>query len=224
MTQPDIEFFWDPMCPWAWLTSRWVCEVAQRTDLTVHWKFISLRLLNDTKNYATDFPPRYVAGHGSGLKLLRVAAAVRAEEGETPIGDLYTRFGSDVHVYRRRKELTEHWEAGFPDYLRGAGIAERYIPEANNEAWDELLRAEKDEALSRTGHDVGTPIISYYRDGQVQSFFGPVINEVPRGDRAVALWDAMWELATFPGFAEMKRTLRGEPKLAESLGPDHETQ
>ena len=183
----------------------------------MHWKFISLRLRNEKKNYETDFPPRYIAGHGSGLKLLRVAAAIRAAEGDGPIGDLYTRFGADVHVHRRRDELTDHWEAGFPGYLRGAGVAEQYIAEANNEAWDALLRAEKDEALSRTGNDVGTPVISLFRDGQMYSFFGPVINEVPRGERAVELWDAMWKLATFDGFAEIKRTLRGRPNLAESL-------
>ena len=215
--QPDVEFFWDPMCPWAWLTSRWVCEVAKQTEITVHWKFISLRLLNESLDYATAFPPRYIAGHGSGLKLLRVAAAVRAEEGEGPIGDLYTTFGSDIHVHRRRNELTDDWQNGFPDYLRGAGVAERYIDEANNASWDELLRAEKDEALRRTGPDVGTPIITYYRDGATQSFFGPVISEVPRGDRAVALWNAVWELATFPGFAELKRSLRAAPNLESSL-------
>ena len=73
-TTYDIEFFWDPVCPWAWITSRWVTEVAKQRDLSVDWRFISLRLLNKAKNYETDFPDGYIAGHGSGLKLLRVAA------------------------------------------------------------------------------------------------------------------------------------------------------
>ena len=77
----DVEFFWDPMCPWAWLTSRWVVEVSKQTGLSVNWRFICLRLLNEHKNYDTDFPDRYIAGHGSGLKLLRVAAAIRDHEG-----------------------------------------------------------------------------------------------------------------------------------------------
>ena len=111
----DVEFFWDPVCPWAWLTSRWVVEVAGQRDLRVDWRFISLRLLNADKDYERDFAPGYVAGHTSGLKLLRVAAAVRAGEGRDAMGDLYTRFGGDIHVRRRRKELTDHWQAGFPD-------------------------------------------------------------------------------------------------------------
>lgn len=75
-----------------------------------------------------------------------------------------------------------------------------------------------DEALSRTGKDVGTPIISFSQGGQTYSFFGPVISRVPRGAEALKLWDAMWEIATFPGFAELKRTLREKPQLADSLG------
>ena len=86
----DVEFFWDPMCPWAWLTSRWVAEVARQRDLTVDWRFISLKLLNAGRDYGADFPDGYVAGHTSGLKLLRVAAAVREAEGRGRMGELYT--------------------------------------------------------------------------------------------------------------------------------------
>jgi hypothetical protein len=213
----DVEFFWDPVCPWAWLTSRWVVEVADQRDLRVDWRFISLRLLNADKDYERDFAPGYLAGHTSGLKLLRVAAAVRAGEGRDAMGDLYTRFGGDIHVRRRRKELTDHWEAGFPDYLRSAGIDEPYVAAANDPTWDQVLQAETDEALSRTGRDVGTPIITFHRDGASHSFFGPVINTVPRGSEALRLWDAVWEVATFPGMAEIKRSMRGEPQLADSL-------
>ena len=213
----DVEFFWDPVCPWAWLTSRWVVEVAGQRDLRVDWRFISLRLLNADKDYERDFAPGYVAGHTSGLKLLRVAAAVRAGEGRDAMGDLYTRFGGDIHVRRRRKELTDHWQAGFPNYLRSVGLDERYVAAANDPTWDQVLQAETDEALSRTGPDVGTPIITFHRDGASHSFFGPVINAVPRGGEALRLWDALWEVATFPGMAEIKRSLRGEPQLADSL-------
>ena len=213
----DVEFFWDPVCPWAWLTSRWVNEVASQRDLTVDWRFISLRLLNAAKDYERDFPDGYIAGHTSGLKLLRVAAAVRHGEGNARIGELYTQFGGDIHVRGRRNELTDHWEAGFPDYLRSVGVDERYVGAANDETWDATIQAETDEALSRTGKDVGTPIISFNRDGTMHSFFGPVISRVPRGKEAVRLWDAIWEVATFPGLAELKRSLREKPQLADSL-------
>jgi hypothetical protein len=214
----DVEFFWDPMCPWAWITSRWVVEVASQRDLAVDWRFISLRLLNAAKDYERDFPPGYIAGHGTGLKLLRVAAAVRDAEGPARMGELYTQFGGDVHVRGRRGDMVDHFDEGFPDYLRSVGIDGKYVDAANDEQWDAVLQAETDEALSRTGKDVGTPIISFWRDGEQYSFFGPVISRVPRGAEALKLWDAVWEVATFPGLAELKRSLRERPQLAESLG------
>ena len=213
----DVEFFWDPICPWAWLTSRWVCEVAQQRNLTVDWRFISLRLLNQAKDYEKDFPPGYIAGHGSGQKLLRVAAAVREAQGRDRMADLYTQFAGDIHVRGRRAEIVDHYDAGFPEYLRSVGIADKFLSAANDDSFDSILQADTDEALSRTGKDVGTPIISFVRSGEMFSFFGPVISRVPRGDEALRLWDAVWEVATFPGLAELKRTLRERPQLDTSL-------
>jgi len=215
----DVEFFWDPVCPWAWLTSRWVAEVAGQRDLRVDWRFICLRLLNAGKDYERDFPAGYIPAHTTGQKLLRVAAAVRDAEGRGPIGDLYTRFGGDIHVRGRRAEIMDDWERGFPDYLRSVGVEERFVGAANDERWDAELQADTDEALERTGRDVGTPIISFRSDGSTHSFFGPVISTVPRGADALRLWDAIWEVATFPGMAELKRSLRERPQLADSLGP-----
>ena len=219
MTTPstDVEFFWDPVCPWAWLTSRWVTEVSNQRGLSVNWRFISLRLLNSAKDYEQDFPAGYIAGHGSGLKLLRVAAAVRDEEGPDRMAALYTQFGGDIHVRGRRSDIVDHFEAGFPDYLRSVGIEDRYIAAANDDAWDAVLQTETDEALTRAGKDVGTPIISFTREGATTSFFGPVISRVPRGEEALRLWDAVWEVATLPGLAELKRSIRDRPQLDTSL-------
>jgi hypothetical protein len=216
-THADVEFFWDPVCPWAWLTSRWVCEVASQRNLTVDWRFISLRLLNKAKDYEKDFPAGYPAVHGSGQKLLRVAAAVREAGDRNRMGTLYTQFGGDLHVRGRRNEIVDNFNAGFPDYLRSVGVEERFIAAANDESFDAILQAETDEALTRTGKDVGTPIISFNRDEQMYSFFGPVISRVPRGEEALRLWDAVWEVATFPGLAELKRTIRERPQLDTSL-------
>ena len=210
----DVEFFWDPVCPWAWITSRWVNEVAEQLHLSVDWRFISLRLLNRAKDYEKDFAPGYVASHGTGLKLLRVAAAIRERDGREKMGELYTRFGTDLHVSGRRDELIDHYDAGFPDYLRSVGIAEPDIAAANDDHWDAVLLSETDEALSRTGKEVGTPIITFHGERGTQSFFGPVISRIPRGEEAVRLWNAIWEVATFPGFAELKRSLRERPQTS----------
>jgi hypothetical protein len=213
----DVEFFWDPICPWAWLTSRWVKEVGRQRDLDIDWRFISLKLVNAEKDYERDFSPGYVGVHTTGQKLLRVAAAMRERDGRGAMGDLYTTFGGDIHVRGRRNEMVEHWEEGFPDYLRSLGLSEDLVAAANDERWDEALQADTDDALSRTGKDVGTPIISFTRDGTTTSFFGPVISRVPRGPEALRLWDAVWEVATFPGLSELKRSLRERPQLADSL-------
>ena len=210
----DIEFFFDPVCPWAWITSRWVQEVAEQRDLEVAWRFIALRILNEHKDYATDFPKGYVEGHGTGLKLLRVCAAVEAAEGPERVAALYTQFGADLHVNHRRKDMVEHYEAGFPDYLRSVGVEEQYLAAANDPTWDQILSDSTHEALSRVGKDVGTPIISFTHEGVTQSFFGPVMSVVPRGPDAVRLWDAIWTVATFPGMAELKRSLREAPQTA----------
>jgi hypothetical protein len=214
--QVDVEFFWDPVCPWAWLTSRWVAEVARQRELSVDWRFICLRILNDRVDYESHFPPNYQAVHGTGQKLLRVAAAMRDRDGREPIAAFYTRLGTDIHVNRRRGELIEQFEAGFPDYLASIGVDAELAAAANDPAWDVILRAETEEALSRTGNDVGTPIISFHRDGRARSFFGPVISSVPRGADALRLWDAVWELASFEGFSELKRTLRPPAQLTDA--------
>jgi Mycothiol-dependent nitroreductase Rv2466c len=210
----DVEFFFDPVCPWAWITSRWVVEAAEQRDLDVEWRFIALRILNDSLDYESHFPAGYIAGHGTGLKLLRVAAAVRDAEGPGPIGDLYTAFGTDIHVAGRADELRGEWEDGFPDYLRSKGLDEPYVAAANDESWDEVLRSETAEALSRVGKDVGTPIITNHIDAegdQPLSFFGPVMSRIPRGADALRLWDATWTVAGFPGMAELKRSIREYP-------------
>ena len=94
MRNYDIEFFWDPVCPFAWITSRWLVKVAAQTGYTVDWRLISLRLLNKQKDYATAFPPNYERGHTAGLRMLRVAAHIRAELGREPMGALYEGYGT----------------------------------------------------------------------------------------------------------------------------------
>ncbi|MEO5899724.1 MAG: hypothetical protein ABIR68_06280 [Ilumatobacteraceae bacterium] len=210
----DIEFFWDPVCPFAWITSRWLVKVAAQSDYTVDWRFISLRLLNKHKDYATEFPPEYEQGHTAGLRMLRVAAAVRADLGRTSMGPLVTAYGESYwdlpkgSGMRARLSTTEH----VTEVLAAAGLPTSYASALDDTSWDEQLEEETELALSRTGRDVGTPIITFHPPDGL-SFFGPVISRVPDDDEALPLWQAVTTLAAFPGFAEMKRSLREVPQL-----------
>jgi hypothetical protein len=210
----DIEFFWDPVCPFAWITSRWVAKVAARRDFAVDWRFISLRLLNKHKDYATEFPPGYEAGHDAGLRMLRVAAAVRDELGREPLGRIVAAYGHSYWDRPHGSDVREllSTEGHVADVLATAGVPVRFAEALHDTSWDELLDAESELALSRTGRDVGTPIVTF-RPPDGLSFFGPVISRVPSDDEAVELWDAATTLASFPGFAEIKRSSRERPQL-----------
>ena len=216
-TTADLRFWFDPVCPFAWLTSRWVHEVVAERGYEVEWRLVSLRLLNADVDYDTHFPVGYEAGHGAGLRLLRVCAAARDAHGPEPLGALYTALGTriwdaepvdDPMAHQARLASTDTVtaalaEAGLPGGLAGA---------LDDERWDADVQADTDLALSLTGRDVGTPIIQVDPpDGT--GFFGPVVSRVPRGQEAVELWDHVVGLARFPGFAELKRSLREQPRL-----------
>ena len=210
----DIEFFWDPVCPFAWITSRWVEKVAAQTGYRVDWRFISLRLLNRHKDYATDFPPDYEHFHGAGLRMLRVAAKVRAEMGREQMGPLYAAYGQAYWEQEKGSGMRQRLgtTAHISDTLAATGLPTRFAAAADDTGWDAELEAETELALSRTGRDVGTPIITFEPPDGL-SFFGPVISRVPSDADAVTLWNAVITLARFPGFAELKRSLREKPQL-----------
>jgi 2-hydroxychromene-2-carboxylate isomerase len=207
----DVDFFWDPVCPWAWITSRWTLEVAAQRPLDVDWKFISLRFVNKDRDYATEFPEGYERNHTQGLRLLRVAAAVRASAGRHAILDLYTAYGEIIHDQRNRDAVYD--TAAIAEVLARLGHKRSLAEAADGADHDDVILAETNEALDRCGGFVGTPVVSFAPpDGP--SFFGPVLSRVPKGEEALALWDAALTLGRYPHFAELKRTARGEPDPA----------
>jgi 2-hydroxychromene-2-carboxylate isomerase len=213
----DLHFYFDPVCPFAWMTSKWVRRVQAAREYTVDWRFVSLRLLNAHLDYAAHFPPEYEAGHTAGLRLLRLAAAVRDGHGRAAVGDLYAALGAavfdtepvpdDAGAHARRGT------AGFvAPVLAGLDLPEALAGALDDPSWDALVQAETDEALALTGRDVGTPIL-HVEPPDGLAFFGPVISRLPSEEESVQLWDHVVALARFPGFAELKRSLRELPQL-----------
>jgi hypothetical protein len=220
----DLHFYFDPVCPFAWITSKWVRMVAQQRDYRVDWRFISLRILNAHIDYAAHFPDYYEEGHTAGLKLLRVAARARAAVGRDVVGPLYEAITSTIFDTRRDNALSAADQAGrelVESALSTIGLPADLADALDDTAYDDEIRGETEEALALTGRDVGTPILHFQPPGGT-AFFGPVISRLPSADDAVALWDHVIALAGFPGFAEIKRSLRERPQLA-SFGVDAES-
>ncbi|MGH3219574.1 MAG: disulfide bond formation protein DsbA [Streptosporangiaceae bacterium] len=215
MNNADINFYFDPLCPFAWMTSKWVRKVAAQRDYTVDWRFISLRMLNASVDYDSHFPADYEAGHTAGLRLLRVAARTRAEHGRRAVGPLYEAIGTQAFDSAAAPTLGPE-ERGSHEFveplLEQAGLPAALAEALDDASWDGELRAETDEALALTGEDVGTPII-HFGPPAGSAFFGPVISRLPSDQDAIRLWDHVVGIASFPGFAELKRSLRERPQL-----------
>ena len=207
----DLEFFYDPICPWAWITSRWVVEVQQQRHYEVEWRPISLWIVNEDRK-SEWYTPEYRAGHLIGHQMLRVADALREQGDLAAVGALYTTVGEAFHLGKRRDEMKADPVEFMSEMLGATGLDTSLAKHAEDESHDDHLRAEVELAFSRTGRDVGTPILTFHpgteREG---SFFGPVISRIPRGAEAVKLWDAVEIIATMSGVAELKRSARGRP-------------
>lgn len=218
MSDADINFYFDPVCPFCWMTSKWVRSVMAQRDYTADWRFISLRMVNADVDYDAHFPPEYEAGHTAGLRLLRVAARTRVEHGREAVGALYAALGQ--HIFDspppEKDGIPTRDDRGSRSFvepiLREAGLPADLADALDDSSMDQVIRAETDEALTLTGKDVGTPIIHFEPPDGV-AFFGPVISRLPSDDQAVELWDHVVALAGFPGFAELKRSLRELPQL-----------
>jgi hypothetical protein len=216
----DLHFYFDPVCPFAWMTSKWVRMVAAQREYSVDWRFISLRILNAHIDYAAHFPEHYEDEHTSGLRLLRVFARVRAQEGRDAVAPLYETVGGRVFE-SPRDGMSSSDLGGRPladSLLRDAALPVDLADALDDDTLDDEIRAETEEALALTGRDVGTPIL-HFQPPDGTAFFGPVISRLPNPDDAGRLWDHVIGLASFGGFAEIKRSLRERPQLA-SFGVD----
>ena len=209
----DLEFFFDPICPWAWITSRWVDEVQKQRSYDVTWRFISLRMINEDIGY-TESTEVHRQSHFVGTQIMRAAALARAEDGNEAVGKLYTAVGTALHNNKQHDEMMNNPTFFLVDALSRANLNVDWAKGADNEEFDAVIREETDLAFARTGKGVGTPILTF-KPGQANegSFFGPVISEIPRGDSALKLWDAIELIATSTGMAELKRSIRSAPNF-----------
>ena len=195
------DFWFDPLCPWAWITSRWILHAAEVRDLEVRWHAMSLAELNAGRD---DLPEGYKEFLAQAWGPVRVVVAAEQAEGPDVVGPLYTAIGTRFHVQGEERELATIAKA-----LADVGLPAELIDAADSDTYDEALRASHYDGMNRVGMEVGTPVIAV---GDV-AFFGPVVTPAPRGEAAGRLWDGVLAVAGTPGFFEIKRTRNVPPSF-----------
>ena len=201
MTTAD--FWFDPLCPWAWMTSRWMLEVERVRDVQVRWHVMSLAVLNEN----SDLPEQYRELMRKAWGPVRVIIAAQLAHGDEVVLPLYTAMGERMHPQGRTDIDTVIAEA-----LAEAGLPAELADVASSTGVDEQLRASHAEGIGLVGQDVGTPVIAVPgADGSRIAFFGPVVTPAPKGDAAGRLWDGVLLVAGTPGFYELKRTRDASP-------------
>lgn len=203
MPKNTVDFWFDPSCPFAWVTSRWIREVEQVRDIEINWRIISLGVVNEGR----ELPEGYRAHIDKTWNAVRVVAAAQQRQPEL-IGDLYTALGTRYHD-RDDLDLEDDVarKQAVADSLAEAGLASELIDAWDDASFDEALRASTKAAQDLVGDDVGTPVVALNGVG----FFGPVITRVPQGEFAGELFDAAVTLGNYPHFFELKRSRTESP-------------
>jgi len=189
----EVQMWFDPGCPWAWMTSRWLMEVEKVRDIDVTWRVMSLSVLNEKR----DLPKNYRAFLDASWGPVRVLIAAQEQYGDKVLKPLYDAMGTRIHLKRMRNRDTIIAES-----LEEVGLPAELAKAATQKKYDRALRRSHREGIDLVGTDVGTPVIAF---GDI-AFFGPVVTPAPKGDAAGRLWDGCVLVAGTPGFYELKRT------------------
>lgn len=210
----QVRFYFDPLCPWCWVTSFWLDEVAPQRDLQIDWRSISLKVRNESKELDPGYA-RLLPAMERSFGLLRVIEALRADGRADRIREVYVEFGRHFH----------HGEDGLDfdvaEALVAVGVDPAFAAALVDERWDEAVRTSTKEAEQIAGDDVGTPIIAIEKaahggEGVWTGYFGPVIPSVVRGAAGLRLWDGLVALMGTDGFFELKRTRDVDLDLAST--------
>jgi protein-disulfide isomerase-like protein with CxxC motif len=207
-TQPDavekVQFWFDPLCPWAWITSRWMLEVDGVRPVQAEWRIMSLAYLNLVQHEGNGLTEEYLERMSRAWGPVRVCAAAAQHSGPGVLGPLYTAIGTRFHVEGRRED-----PAVIPEALAEVGLPASLASAAESTEFDEEIKRSHNEAFDDVGLDVGTPVIRI----KGKALFGPVITPAPKGEAAGRLWDGLELVTEADGFFELKRTRDRKPSF-----------